>query len=53
MKKILAEMVIKWSDQGCAVREIAKLMPQVNPEEIKIVVSNHRKERENGQQPHL
>ena len=47
MKKILAEMAIKWHDQGCSVRESAKLMPQVNPEEIKIVVSQHE-EKKNG-----
>lgn len=50
MNKILAEMAIKWHDQGCTVREIAKLMPQVNPEEIKIVVAQqHEKEKNNGQ----
>lgn len=45
MKKILADMAIKWHEQGCTVREIAKLMPQCNPEEIKIVISNHEKEK--------
>ena len=49
MKKILAEMAIKWHDQGCTVREIAKLMPQVNPEEIKVVVAQHEEEKNNGQ----
>ena len=48
MKKILAEMAIKWYEQGCTVREIAKLMPQVNPEEIKIVVAQYDKEKNNG-----
>ena len=48
MKKILAEMAIKWYDQGCTVREIAKLMPQCNPEEIRIVVTQHDKEKTNG-----
>lgn len=50
MKKILAEMAVKWHDQGCSVREIAKLMPQVNPEEIKIVIAQqHEEEKNNGQ----
>ena len=48
MKKILAEMAIKWHDQGCTVCEIAKLMPQVNPEEIKIIVAQHEEEKNNG-----
>lgn len=48
MKKILADMAIKWHDQGCTVREIAKLMPQVNHEEIKIVIARHEEEKNNG-----
>lgn len=48
MKKILADMAIKWHEQGCTVREIAKLMPQVNPEEIKIIVEQHEEEKNNG-----
>lgn len=46
MKKILAEMVIKWYESGCTPREIAHLLPQCNPEEIKVIINNHTKETE-------
>ena len=44
-------MVIKWHEQGYTVREIAKLMPQVNPEEIKVVVAQHEEDK-NDQESH-
>lgn len=44
MKKILREMVIKWHESGLTVQQIAKLMPQCNPEEIKVVIQDHAKE---------
>lgn len=44
MKKILREMAIKWHESGLNVAQIAKLMPQCNPEEIKVVIENHEKE---------
>ena len=48
MKKILADMAIKWHKQGCTVREIAKLMPQCNIDEIRVIISNNDRKEGKG-----
>ena len=42
MKKILADMIIKWHQAGYGLDEIAPLMPQVPKEEIKAIIQHTR-----------
>lgn len=49
MKKTLREMAVKWHESGLNVAQISKLMPQCNPEEIKVAIENHEKEERNEQ----
>lgn len=44
MKKILANMIIKWHQAGYALDEIAPLMPQVPKAAIAAIIHQHDKE---------
>lgn len=48
MKKILSEMVIKWHKAGLTAIEIAKLMPQCNIDEIRIIIRNSDRKEGRG-----
>jgi uncharacterized protein (DUF433 family) len=43
VKKVLAEMVIKWYERGYTVDEIAPLLPQCNRAEIELLIKQHDK----------
>ncbi len=44
MKKILADMIIKWHQAGYSLDEIAPLVPQVPKAEITAIIRQHDKE---------
>jgi hypothetical protein len=48
MKKVLQDMIIKWHQNGYALNEIAPLMPQCNPEEIKLIINEYEKSKRNA-----
>ena len=44
MKKILANMIIKWHEDGYSLDEIAPLVPQVPKAEVAAIIHQHDKE---------
>ncbi len=44
MKKILADMIIKWHQAGYSLDEIAPLVPQVPKAEIAAIIRQYDKE---------
>ena len=44
MKKILADMIIKWHEDGITLEETARLVPQVPKAEIAALIKQHDKE---------
>ena len=46
MKKVLAEMVIKWHERGYTVDEIAPLLPQCNRIEIEMLIKQYEKDKQ-------
>lgn len=44
MKKILADMIIKWHQAGYSLDEIAPLVPQVPKAEVAAIIRQHDKE---------
>ena len=47
MKKILANMIIKWHQAGYALDEIAPLVPQVPKAEIAAIIKQHDERNRN------
>lgn len=48
MKKVLKDMIIKWHERDYTVDEIAPLLPQCNPEEIKLIINEYEKSKRNA-----
>lgn len=44
MKKILEEMILKWHEDGIALEETARLVPQVPKAEITAIIHQYDKE---------
>ena len=44
MKKILADMILKWHEDGISLDETARLIPQVPKAEIEAFLHQHDKE---------
>lgn len=44
MKKILADMIIKWHQAGYSLDEIAPLVPQVPKAEVAAIIRQYDKE---------
>ena len=44
MKKILADMILKWHEDGISLEETTRLVPQVPKAEIEAFLKQHDKE---------
>ena len=43
MKKMLKDMIINWHEKGYNITEITPLLPQCNPQEIKLIINEYEK----------
>lgn len=44
MKQTLKDIIVKWHEAGYSLDEIAPLIPQASPAEIKAIIQQHDKE---------